>query len=31
MDNVAFGLQIRGVTTAQRNAIAQDYIELVLK
>jgi ABC-type nitrate/sulfonate/bicarbonate transport system ATPase subunit len=29
MDNVAFGLQIRGVTTAQRNAIAQDYIELV--
>jgi NitT/TauT family transport system ATP-binding protein len=29
MDNVAFGLQIRGITTEQRNAIAQSYIELV--
>jgi NitT/TauT family transport system ATP-binding protein len=29
MDNVAFGLQIRGITTEQRNAISQGYIELV--
>lgn len=29
LENVGFGLQIRGVTTGERNRIAQRYIELV--